>query len=243
MGKGFSSVAIVGGKAFTMSGRKDGQYVVALDLATQKELWAAKVGEKGGEPRCTPTVSDGLVYALGTEGDLVCVEAASGREVWRKNFANDFGGKMMSGWHYSESPLVDGEKLIVTPGGNEAAIVALNRKTGATIWKTELPETRPQRRRRRGLHRRNREQRSRRAAVRAAHRSRRDRRDGRRRQAALALQPRRQRHREHSDAARVGRLRLLLQRLRHRRGAAQDRESAPLPHRLRRRRTRRRSPS
>jgi len=140
LGKGFSSVAIVGGKVFTMAGRKDGQHVVALDLATQKELWAAKVGDKGGEPRCTPTVADGLVYALSTEGDLACVEAASGREVWRKNFANDFGGRMMSGWHYSESPLIDGEKLIVTPGGKDAALVALNRKTGATIWKTELPE-------------------------------------------------------------------------------------------------------
>ena len=140
LGKGLSSVAIVGGKVFTMAGRKDGQYVVALDLATQKELWAAKVGDKNGEPRCTPTVSDGLVYALSTEGDLACVEAAGGREVWRKNFASDFAGKMMSGWHYSESPLVDGEKLIVTPGGKDAALVALNRKTGATIWKTELPE-------------------------------------------------------------------------------------------------------
>ena len=140
LGQGFSSVAIVGGRIFTMAGRKDGQYIVALDLATQKELWAAKVGEKKDEPRCTPTVADGLVYAISTNGDLVCVEAAGGREVWRKNLERDFGGKMMSGWHYSESPLVDGEKLIVTPGGSDAALVALNRKTGAVIWKTVLPE-------------------------------------------------------------------------------------------------------
>ena len=140
LGQGFSSVAIVGGKIFTMAGRKNGQYVVALDLATQKELWAAKVGDKNDEPRCTPTVADGLVYAISTDGDLACVEADGGREVWRKNFERDFGGKMMSGWHYSESPLVDGEKVIVTPGGKDAALVALNRKTGALIWKTELPD-------------------------------------------------------------------------------------------------------
>ena len=140
LGEGFSSVAIVGGKIFTMAGRKDGQYVVALDLATQKELWAAKVGEKKDEPRCTPTVADGLVFAISTDGDLACVEAEGGREVWRKNFERDFGGKMMSGWHYSESPLVDGEKVIVTPGGKDAALVALNKKTGALIWKTELPD-------------------------------------------------------------------------------------------------------
>ena len=140
LGAGFSSVAIVGGKIFTMAGRKDGQYVVALDLATQKELWAAKVGDKNDEPRCTPTVADGLVYAISTDGDLACVEAEDGREVWRKNFERDFGGKMMSGWHYSESPLVDGEKVIVTPGGKDAALVALNKKTGVLIWKTELPD-------------------------------------------------------------------------------------------------------
>ncbi len=140
LGAGFSSVAIVGGKIFTMAGRKDGQYVVALDLATQKELWAAKVGDKNDEPRCTPTVADGLVYAISTDGDLACVEAEGGREVWRKSFERDFGGKMMSGWHYSESPLVDGEKVIVTPGGKDAALVALNKKTGAVIWKTELPD-------------------------------------------------------------------------------------------------------
>ena len=140
LGAGFSSVAIVGGKIFTMAGRKDGQYVVALDLATQKELWAAKVGGKNDQPRCTPTVADGLVFALSTEGDLACVAAEDGREVWRKNFAQDFGGRMMSGWHYSESPLVDGEKIIVTPGGKDAALVALDKKTGALIWKTELPD-------------------------------------------------------------------------------------------------------
>lgn len=139
LGKGLSSVTITGGKLFTMAGRKGAQYIVCIDPATQKELWATKIGDKGGDPRCTPTVADGLVYGVSTEGDLACVEAATGREVWRKSFAGDFGGRMMSSWQYSESPLVDGEKLIVTPGGKGAALVALDRKTGATIWKTELP--------------------------------------------------------------------------------------------------------
>ncbi len=140
LGKGLSSVSIAGGKIFTMAGRKDGQFIVALDLETHAELWAAKVSDKNDEPRCTPTFSSALVFALSTDGELVAVEAANGHEVWRKNFERDFGGKMMSGWHYSESPLFDGEKLIVTPGGKDAALVALNKKTGATIWKTELPD-------------------------------------------------------------------------------------------------------
>ncbi|MHC4346035.1 MAG: PQQ-binding-like beta-propeller repeat protein [Planctomycetota bacterium] len=130
LGKGFSSVAITGGKIFTMGDREDQQWVIVLDLATRKELWAAKVGEpwktgKGG-PRCTPNV--------------VCLETATGKERWRKSFTEDFGGKMMSKWGFSESPLVDGNKLLCTPGGKDAGIVALNKKTGETIWKCAIPD-------------------------------------------------------------------------------------------------------
>jgi outer membrane protein assembly factor BamB len=147
LGNGFASVAIAGGKAVTMGARDDAEYVMALDLATRKELWAVKVGpafkeSRGNGPRCTPTVDGGLVFALGAgEGDLVCVDAATGREVWRKNLAQDFGGKVMSGWGWSESPLVDGDRVICSPGVKEAILVALDKKTGRVIWKTALPES------------------------------------------------------------------------------------------------------
>jgi outer membrane protein assembly factor BamB len=84
------------------------------------------------------------VYALGSDGDLVCVEAATGKEVWRKNLLNDFAGN--SGiWAYAESPLIDGDTLVVTPGGKEATMLALNKKTGDVIWKSpsELPDGEP----------------------------------------------------------------------------------------------------
>lgn len=142
LGKGYAGVAVTGGKIFTMGDREGTCYIIALDLATQKELWAAKVGAPWGDggPRCTPTVDGDLVYGLNPNGDLVCVQAADGKEVWRKNFGKDFGGKMMSGWGYSESPLVDGEKLVCTPGAKDAQIVALNKKTGETIWKAAMPD-------------------------------------------------------------------------------------------------------
>jgi outer membrane protein assembly factor BamB len=145
IGKGYSGVAITGGKIFTMGDREGTEYVICLDLADQKELWAAKVGAPYGDggPRCTPTVDGGLVYAVSPHGDLVCVQAADGKEVWRKKFDKDFGGKMMSGWAYSESPLVDGEKLVCTPGGKEAVVVALDKKTGDTIWKCAMPDIGP----------------------------------------------------------------------------------------------------
>ncbi|HYW81162.1 MAG TPA: PQQ-binding-like beta-propeller repeat protein, partial [Thermoguttaceae bacterium] len=145
LGEGYSTVSIVDGKVFTMGdlGEEDdrSQFVIAFDLATRQKLWATRVGEPHRDgSRCTPTVDGGLVYAIGTSGDLVCVRADTGELVWKKNFEADFGGKMMSGWRYSESPLVDGDQVVCTPGGQEAIVVALNKKTGETIWKTPMQD-------------------------------------------------------------------------------------------------------
>jgi outer membrane protein assembly factor BamB len=143
LGSGLSSVALVNGRIFTMGDRSQDQYVMALDQKDGKILWSTKVGpawvDEYGGPRATPTVDGKLVYALGTEGDLVAVEAATGKEQWRRNLPRDFGGSMMSGWKFSESPLVDGPRLVVTPGARGAGLVALDKLTGKEIWRTELP--------------------------------------------------------------------------------------------------------
>jgi outer membrane protein assembly factor BamB len=145
LGRGYSSVSIADGKIFTMGDLTEpfkGEAIIALDASKGKRLWTAKVGEpwSDGGPRCTPTVDGDRVYALGPHGDLVCVQAADGKERWRKNLKDDFGGQMMSGWGYSESPLIDGDKLICTPGGSKATLVALDKKTGELIWKCAVPE-------------------------------------------------------------------------------------------------------
>lgn len=141
LGKGYSSVSLGGGRIYTM-GQWDGQqHLLALDGKDGRKLWSTAVGKEANDgPNCTPTFDGDRVYALGTEGDLVSCDAATGQELWRKNFAKDFDGRMMSGWGYSESPLVDGEKLIVTPGGRDAALVALDRRTGRELWRTKLPD-------------------------------------------------------------------------------------------------------
>jgi outer membrane protein assembly factor BamB len=137
LGSGYSSVAIAGGRIYTLGQRKGGAALIALDQRTGKELWATPVG--GGSPNCTPTVDGDLVFALGREGDLLCAESATGKLLWRKNFAKDYAGQMMSGWGYSESPLVDGDKLICTPGAQTAMLAALNKRTGETLWATASP--------------------------------------------------------------------------------------------------------
>ena len=134
LGKGHSSVVVSGGKIFTLGQRGDDCFLTALNEWDGSEAWSTRVG--GGNPNSTPTVDGDRVYAIGRVGDLVCLETSSGREVWRKSLAEDFGGSMMSGWGFSESPLVDGDRLICTPGASSALLVALDKKSGEVIWKS-----------------------------------------------------------------------------------------------------------
>jgi outer membrane protein assembly factor BamB len=147
LGAGFSSLAISGGRIYTMGDRQGAQNVVVLSQDAGKILWTARVGptwdDEYGGPRATPAVDGGSVYALGTEGDLVCLDAATGKETWRKSLSRDFGGSMMSGWQFSESPLVDGDRVIVTPGSSNAGLVALDKKTGREIWRAAIPALGP----------------------------------------------------------------------------------------------------
>ncbi|MSR56057.1 MAG: polyvinylalcohol dehydrogenase [Planctomycetaceae bacterium] len=138
LGAGWASVALADGRIFTMGRRENGEYLICLSGNDGKEQWALKVGlEAADEPSSTPTVDGDHVYALGTHGDLVCASVA-GKELWRKSFIKDFGGSIPT-WKYCESPLVDGEKLICTPGSPDATLVALNKQTGAVFWKAAVP--------------------------------------------------------------------------------------------------------
>lgn len=143
LGSGYSSVSIADGRIYTMGNRDDAQWVFALELDGGKEIWKLRVGDKSTNSypgtRCTPTLDGPFVYAISSNGDLACLKSADGSEVWRVSFPKDFKGKMHSGWGYSESPLVDGDKVVCTPGGPEAGIVALNKKTGEVIWKCAIP--------------------------------------------------------------------------------------------------------
>jgi outer membrane protein assembly factor BamB len=147
LGRGYSTISIVGDRMFTMgdlpdSSGEERQCVLAYELSTRKLLWTAPVGppHADGGPRCTPTVDGDALYAIGTDGDLVCLHVENGTVRWKRNFVDDFEGQFMSVWKFSESPLVDGDRLICTPGGPEAMMVALNKHTGEVIWQCAMPE-------------------------------------------------------------------------------------------------------
>lgn len=141
VGGGFSSLSVSKGTIYTLGDLKEGCHLIALKESDGSLLWKTKVGESGGHggypgPRSTPTVDGGQVFALDQHGGLTCLDAKSGDKVWAVNLPADFDGRMMSGWKWSESPLVDGEAVICTPGGAKGTVLALNRKTGKKLWQT-----------------------------------------------------------------------------------------------------------
>jgi outer membrane protein assembly factor BamB len=142
VGTGYASIAIAAGRIYTLGDRDKTQCIVCLDEGTGKLLWATPftAGYGDGGPRCTPTVAGERVYGLSPQGVLVCMDTAQGSILWTKDLKKDLGGRMMSGWNYSESPLIDGDKLICTPGGKHAAMVALNKETGDVLWQCEAPK-------------------------------------------------------------------------------------------------------
>jgi outer membrane protein assembly factor BamB len=124
---------------------KEDEFVQALSTSDGHQLWSARVGAVGANrgpqypgARSTPTVNGDAVYALGSGGDLVCLEL-DGKTRWQKNLPSDFGGKP-GNWAYAESPLVDGDVVVCTPGGSEATLVALDKKTGEVVWKSAVAE-------------------------------------------------------------------------------------------------------
>jgi outer membrane protein assembly factor BamB len=140
-GNGYSSLAVTGGRIFTMGVRGDREYVVAFDVATGKEVWATPNGkafrnDRGNGPRGTPTVDGDRLYALGGSGDLSCLDAKSGRVLWTMNILQKFGGSNPR-WGISESPLIIGEKVLVNAGGPDASVIALNKTNGSVIWRSQ----------------------------------------------------------------------------------------------------------
>ncbi|HEY2412781.1 MAG TPA: PQQ-binding-like beta-propeller repeat protein [Pirellulaceae bacterium] len=147
LGQGYGSPAVVGDRLYvTGSKGMDDEFVQALNVADGKTIWTSRVGKVGENQnahypgaRSTPTVDGERILVLGSDGDLACLETKSGKIVWTKNLKRDFGGKT-GYWAYAESPLVDGDVVVCTPGGAEATMVALKKSTGEVVWKFAASE-------------------------------------------------------------------------------------------------------
>jgi outer membrane protein assembly factor BamB len=147
IGDGFSTPAVVGTRIYLTSNRgMENEFVQALSAQDGEPVWTTRLGNVGNpnqdppfpKARSTPTVDGDFVYALGSDGDLACLETGTGTVRWQKSLRKDLGGQPHE-WAYAESPLVDGDVVVVTPGGPEATIVALDKKTGAVVWKSAVP--------------------------------------------------------------------------------------------------------
>jgi outer membrane protein assembly factor BamB len=151
LGGGDGAPSFAAGRLFGMGNRAndeggEDEVVWALAGADGKTLWVTRLGPgfrqrmpQGKEgPGCTPTVAGEYLYVLGLGGELACLQAGDGKIVWQRSLTRDFGGQVPT-WSYRESPLVDGDKVICTPGGEEATLVALHKLTGETIWKSQVP--------------------------------------------------------------------------------------------------------
>ncbi len=147
LGRGYATPSVVGGRIYMLSNRGlDDESVIALNANDGKRVWVTRIGKVGNPnqnpnfpaARSTPTVDGALLYALGSDGDLACLESATGKVRWQKSLRTDFGG-LAPTWAYAESPLVDGGTLVSVPGGGEATIVALDKANGNVIWKSAVP--------------------------------------------------------------------------------------------------------
>jgi outer membrane protein assembly factor BamB len=150
-GRGYASPAIAGERIFTLG---DGlstapdadEYLSCFDRQTGKQLWKTKTGgpwtsgqESWQSSRSTPTVDGAMVYVLTPFGQLVACLVKDGREVWRVDLKQQFGGTKGDSWGYSESVTIDDTKLVCTPGGPQATMVALDKKSGRLIWACPVP--------------------------------------------------------------------------------------------------------
>ena len=146
LGSGYSTPSVVAGTVYLMSNEGiDKESVHALNGKDGSQIWAARVGKVGPNEgpqypgaRSTPTVEGSWLYALGSDGDLVSLDAKTGKVRWAKNLRTDFKGQPGK-WAFAESVLIDGDALVCTPGGSEATLVALNKNTGEVIWKSAVP--------------------------------------------------------------------------------------------------------
>jgi len=143
-GSGYSPPSVVGKILYCQGASDNDDFAFALDTKTGDLKWKQILGNeymmkenRGNGPRGAITVDGDRLYLMRCGGQLHCLSASDGAMLWHQDLINDFGGKMMSGWGYCESPLVDGNLVLCTPGGSEGTMIAFDKNTGKMVWRTK----------------------------------------------------------------------------------------------------------
>ncbi|MFT5497468.1 MAG: outer membrane protein assembly factor BamB [Kiritimatiellia bacterium] len=139
-GRSYASISIAGDRIYTTGNSGSGQTVFAAARSDGEILWETKLTDKDPDhgsngSRCTPTIDGDQLYVVTSDGGIAAVRAQDGKITWQHSFS-EWGGRMMSSWGFSESPLVDGDVVICQPGGEDAVLVALDKATGRVKWKS-----------------------------------------------------------------------------------------------------------
>ena len=139
-GLGYAGFAVVGEKLFTLGSNDEGEFAICLDVNDGSTIWKTSIDDLytnswGDGPRNTPTVDGDHVYVMSANGTLKCLTVKDGSEIWSVSLTDDLGGERPN-WGYSESPLVDGDKILCTPGGSKGAVVALDKTNGNVVWQS-----------------------------------------------------------------------------------------------------------
>lgn len=139
-GLGYAGFAVANQRLYTMGLEGDDEFALCLNTETGQEIWRQNIGKRfkngwGDGPRSTPTLDGDRAYFLTARGNLACLNASDGEKLWGTEMQS-FGGNIPF-WGYSESPLVDGDKVFCTPGGKQGAVIALDKLTGEKIWQCE----------------------------------------------------------------------------------------------------------
>ena len=148
LGAAYSNLAFFGKTMYTMGDVGKECFLFSLDAETGDTHWAVVVGKSGNPgqrngPRATPVTDGQRVFAYGQYGDLLCVDAETGKKIWSKNVAEDWGAKFANVWGYSASPILDGEQLVLPIGGEGGTVIAFD-KNGNVIWRSaELTDGAP----------------------------------------------------------------------------------------------------
>jgi outer membrane protein assembly factor BamB len=141
IGVGYAGPALVGDTLYILGDLADGCYVLALERTNGKLAWKTKLSEPGGNPtypgpRATPTIDGNLLITETQHGDVICLDLTTRKVRWQKNLERDLQGERPM-WHFGEAPLVDGDKVIATPGGDQGVLVAFDKQTGNLVWRSK----------------------------------------------------------------------------------------------------------